>query len=366
MEFMREAIRLAKLGTGRVSPNPLVGAVIVRDGEIIGRGYHRRYGDLHAERDALKNLAKNRKSAEGADMYVTLEPCCHYGKQPPCTDAIIKSGIKRVFIGSADPNPLVAGKGANMLRKNGIEVIENVLKNECDNINYIFFYYIKTGKPYVALKYSMSLDGKIAAHTGESQWITGDAARSDVHKKRNHYSAIMVGLGTVISDDPQLTCRISGGRNPIRIICDTNLRTPLDCNLVKTATEIRTIILSTVSDIGKISPYTDLGCEVLTVPLKNGHIDLSAAIKLLGNMKIDSIMIEGGGTLAWSAIKSKTVNKVLAYVAPCIIGGAGAKSPVDGTGFSHMNEILRLKKSSVVKIGDDFLIESEVERCLPE
>lgn len=238
-QYMRRAIELALSAKGRTNPNPMVGAVIVKDGRVIGEGYHHRYGDLHAERDAIKNL---KKSAQGATIYVTLEPCCHYGKQPPCTLAIVEAGISRVVIGSRDPNPLVSGQGAAFLRKNGIEVIEDYLREECDGINPVFFHYIVNKEPYVALKYAMTADGRIATDFGDSKWITGQRARAYVHDLRSYYTGILAGIGTVLADDPLLTCRLPGGRNPIRIIMDSHLKIPLDCNLVKSINEAPLIV----------------------------------------------------------------------------------------------------------------------------
>lgn len=203
-KYMLRAIELAKLGTGFVNPNPLVGAVIVKNGRIIGEGYHMKYGTLHAERNALKNCTE---SPEGAEMYVTLEPCCHYGKNPPCTDAVIASGIKKVYVGSDDPNPLVAGKGIKILRENGIEVVTHFMKEECDKLNDIFFYYITNKKPYVILKYAMTADGKIATSTGKSKWISNEASREHTHQTRKKVAAILVGIGTVLNDNPMLNCR---------------------------------------------------------------------------------------------------------------------------------------------------------------
>lgn len=238
-EYMERAIELAKKGIGAVNPNPLVGAVIVKDGRIIGEGYHAKYGELHAERNAFANLTEE---ATGAEMYVTLEPCCHYGKQPPCVEAIVEHKIAKVYVGSDDPNEKVAGKGIKYLRDNGIEVETQVMKNECDEINPVFFHYITTGKPYVVMKYAMTMDGKIATYKGLSKWITGEEARNRVQHTRHQYKGIMVGIGTVIEDNPMLTCRLEGGRNPIRIVCDSNLSIPIDCNLVKTAKDIPTIV----------------------------------------------------------------------------------------------------------------------------
>ena len=356
--YMRRAIFNAWKGAGHVSPNPMVGAVIVKNGSIIGEGYHEQYGGLHAERNALANC---KESAVGADMFVTLEPCCHYGKQPPCTEAVAASGIKRVFVGSADPNPCVSGKGVAYLRAAGIEVIENVLKDECDEINDVFFYYITTHLPFVTMKYAMTMDGKIACYTGKSQWITSDAARLRVHSDRNRYSAVMVGVGTVIADDPMLNCRIENGVNPIRIICDTILRTPLKSKIVTTADDIPTIIATCCTDKEKISAYEKKNVRILTACEKNNHIDLKKLMETLGAENIDSIILEGGALLNWSALKAGIVNKVQTYVAPKIFGGNDAKSPVGGIGVAIPDECFQLENMKVEHIGEDILIESRVK-----
>jgi len=352
--YMLRAIKLAENGIGFVNPNPLVGAVIVRDGEIIGEGYHECCGGLHAERNALKNCIK---PPEGADMYVTLEPCCHHGKTPPCTDAVIESGIKRVFIGSPDPNPLVAGKGVEILRKNGIEVIENFERASCDAINEVFFHYITKKTPYVIMKYAMTLDGKIACRTGKSRWITGEDARHNVHVDRHRYSAIMTGIGTVLADDPMLDCRIEGGRNPVRIICDTRLRTPLNSRIVKTAKDIRTVIAT--CELNGHQPYVNMGCELITVSKRDGHVNLQKLMSELGKTGLDSVILEGGGELNWSALSCGTVNRVQAYIAPKIFGGGGF-SPVSGAGFSFPDESIKLSDVTVKNIGGDYLIEGKV------
>ena len=237
-DYMTRAIELAEGGVGYTSPNPLVGAVIVKDGRIIGEGYHERYGSLHAERNAFASL---KESAEGATIYVTLEPCCHHGKQPPCTEAIVENKIARVVIGSRDPNPLVSGKGTAYLREHGILVEEDFMREECDRLNPIFFHYITNKLPYVVMKYAMTLDGKIATVTGASKWISGEESRHMVHELRHKYRGIMVGIGTVLADDPMLNCRIEGLRSPVRIICDSHLAIPLESNICKTAKEYDTI-----------------------------------------------------------------------------------------------------------------------------
>lgn len=358
-KYMRLALEEAKRGSGGVNPNPLVGAVIVRDGEVLSTGYHERYGELHAERNALAHL--DGQSAEGATMYVTLEPCCHHGHQPPCTDAIIEHKLARVVIGSRDPNPLVAGKGVKILRNAGIEVKEDVLREACDAVNEVFMHYITTKRPFVAMKTAMTMDGKIACHTGASQWISGEASRQYVQTLRNHYKGIMVGVGTVLADNPRLTCRLEGGRNPLRIVCDSHLQTPLGATVVQTAREVPTILATTVEDEAAWAPYLEKGCKVLLCKEKDGHIDLNDLMEKLGAQGIDGILLEGGGTLNEAALRAGIVNKVISFVAPKIVGGATAKTPVEGAGVDHPDAAYALKITSVRFIGDDLLIESEVK-----
>lgn len=356
-KYMRQAIALALKGTGRVNPNPLVGAVVVKDGRIIGEGYHQQYGCPHAERNAL---AACTESAAEATIYVTLEPCCHHGKNPPCTEALIQAGISRVVVGSADPNPLVAGKGIAQLKAAGIQVEEGFLQAECDAINFIFFHYITTNKPYLALKYAMTADGKIACHTGASRWITGEVARHHVHQLRNKYAAIMVGTGTVLADDPELTCRIESGNNPVRIVCDTQLRTPLSSKLVTTAKEVPTIIATCCQEESRHKPYQEAGCQVWVVPSKNGGVDLQTLVHRLGQEKIDSVLVEGGGQLNWSLLQAGLVQRVYTYIAPKIFGGAAAKSPVGGIGVDNPQQAFQMRVVATQQLGEDFLLEQEV------
>lgn len=357
-DYMRRALQLAERGRGWTSPNPMVGAVIVRDGHILAEGWHARYGDLHAERAALANAEE---AVRGATMYVTLEPCCHHGKQPPCTDAIIDSGITRVVVGSADPNPLVAGKGVAILRAAGIEVVENVLREECDALNEVFLHYIREKQPFVVMKAAMTLDGKIATYTGASRWVTGEAARAHGHSLRHRYRAIMVGSGTVLADDPLLTCRIENGRDPLRIVCDSRLRTPLSARLVQTARETPTLIATCVEDAARIAPYENAGCRVWSLPERDGHVDLVALMQRLGAENIDSVLIEGGGTLAWAALEAGIVQKVYSYIAPKLFGGRDAKTPVEGEGVALPEECAQLSATNISRLGEDVLIESEVQ-----
>lgn len=290
-QYMKMALELAQKGMGFTAPNPMVGAVIVKNGRIIGQGYHRKYGGLHADREAL---AACTEEPEGASIYVTLEPCCHYGKQPPCVNAILETGIRRVIIGSSDPNPLVAGKGIRILKDHGIEVTENILKEECDKLNEAFFYYIQNKKPYVVMKYAMTMDGKTAAYTGESKWVTGEAARIHVQKQRLKYTGIMVGVGTVLADDPMLTCRLENSRNPVRIICDSHLRTPLTSKIVRTAKTIPTILASSSKDQQKIKNYEELGTVKKIKKGANSAVFTIQAEKILDDLKTgDSVAVNG-------------------------------------------------------------------------
>ena len=355
-QYMEWAIELARKGLGRTNPNPMVGAVIVKDGRILAEGYHEAYGKLHAERNAIGAL---KESAEGADLYVTLEPCCHYGKTPPCTEAIIEAKIKRVIIGSRDPNPKVAGKGAALLRKAGIEVTEDFMREECDRINPVFFHYIQKKTPYVVLKYAMTADGKTATKTGASRWITGEEARTQVHTFRHRYMAIMTGIGTVLEDDPMLNTRIAGLKSPIRVICDSHLSISPACRICKTAKEYPTILACAEADEAKAEVLRSLGLEILILPDASGRVDLRALMRNLGERGIDSVLLEGGGTLNEAALRLGLVNRVLCYIAPKIFGGGEAKSPVGGIGVKTPQEAYLLRCEQVSTVGNDLLIEYE-------
>lgn len=364
IEYMQYAIRLAEQGTGWVNPNPKVGAVIVKDGRIIGEGYHRRYGELHAERNAIASL---KESAEGAVLYVTLEPCCHHGKTPPCTEAVLESGIKKVVIGSRDPNPLVSGKGASWLRERGIVVEEDVLREQCDRLNPAFFHHITTGKPYVVMKYAMTLDGKIASRTGASRWITGDAAREHVHRLRGDYAAIMAGIGTVLADDPMLNCRMEGAHQPLRVIVDTHLRLPLESRICNSADQYPTVVACgediSVGTAGKRAHWLrEKGIRVVSFPKSDRReaVDLRALTEWLGSEKIDSVLVEGGGTIHEAALEAGIVNHVCAYLAPKLLGGAKAITPVEGLGAETPDRAALLENLSLTQLGADLLLEYDI------
>lgn len=371
-QFMKRAIELAKQGAGWTAPNPLVGAVVVKNGRIIGEGYHRKYGELHAERNALAACTED---PAGATLYVTLEPCCHYGKTPPCTEIIIEKKIAKVVIGSRDPNPKVAGKGARILREHGIEVVEDYMREACDALNPVFFHYITTKTPYVVLKFAMTLDGKIATRTGASKWITGEAARNHVHQLRSRYAGILAGIGTVLADDPMMNCRIDGAHQPLRIILDSHLRIPMGSRLVRSAKEYPLLIVCNESTrdreegTNRIQKMEEAGAKVWTLPEKNGHPDLNVLMQRLGEEKIDSVLIEGGGTVNEAALKAHIVHHVYAYIAPKIFGGEDAKTPVEGSGIRLPQECANLRLAKITVLLNDMLLEYDVEgetECSPE
>lgn len=371
-QFMKRAIELAKQGAGWTAPNPLVGAVVVKNGRVISEGYHRKYGELHAERNALAACTED---PAGATLYVTLEPCCHYGKTPPCTEIIIEKKIAKVVIGSRDPNPKVAGKGARILREHGIEVVEDYMREACDALNPVFFHYITTKTPYVVLKFAMTLDGKIATRTGASKWITGEAARNHVHQLRGRYAGILAGIGTVLADDPMLNCRIDGAHQPLRIILDSHLRIPMGSRLVRSAKEYPLLIVCNESTrdreegTSRIQKLEEAGAKVWTLPEKNGHPDLNVLMQRLGEEKIDSVLIEGGGTVNEAALKAHIVHRVYAYIAPKIFGGEDAKTPVEGSGIRLPQECAKLRLAKITVLLNDMLLEYDVEgetECSPE
>lgn len=358
-KYMELALTLALKGKGTVSPNPMVGAVIVKDGRIIGEGYHQRYGEGHAEVNAFKNASEDVK---GATMYVTLEPCSHHGKTPPCAEKIVEKKIKKVVIGTLDPNPLVSGRGVKILQDAGIEVESGILNDKCIKINEIFMKYIVEKEPFVVMKSAMSLDGKIATSAGESKWITGEESRRNVHVLRKELSAIMVGVETVIKDDPELTCRIENGINPIRIVVDSTLRIPIDSKIIKTADKVKTIIATTKkAERNTIKILEDYGVQIIIADTnKEGRVDLKDLMKKLGEAKIDSILLEGGAKLNFSALEEGIVDKVQIYIAPKIIGGQNAKGPVGGLGIDKLEQAFKLKEITYKTVGEDILIEGYI------
>lgn len=368
--YMKRALDLAKRGLGRVSPNPMVGAVLVKDGKVIGEGYHGFYGGPHAE---VAALASSGESPEGSTLYVTLEPCCHYGKTPPCTQAVIAAGIKRVVVAMLDPNPLVAGRGVELLQLAGIEVTVGLLEAESRQLNEVFICYISEKRPFTILKSAMSLDGKIATAGGQSQWITSEAARRHGHETRARVKAIMVGIGTVLADDPLLTCRLSveGGTigehaNPIRLVADTALRTPLNSKLVQTAQETPLWLICGAgagqSD-GKREALEAAGVKIIEVSVaSDGRIHLGEAMKQLAEAKIDSLLVEGGSQLSDAVLREGVVDEINFYMAPMIIGGQGAKGAIGGLGADLLSEAVKLKEMTMEAIGTDWLIRAKIDK----
>ena len=360
--YMRRALTLAEKGIGYTNPNPLVGAVIVKNGEVIGEGYHMKYGGNHAEVNAFLNATQD---VRDATLYVNLEPCSHFGKTPPCANAIVKKGIKKVFIGLMDPNPKVAGKGIEILRSNGIEVVVGLLEDECKKVNEIFLKYITTNIPFCILKTAMTLDGKVASYTGNSRWVTNGISRKYVHELRHKVSAIMVGIGTVITDDPKLNVRLEGKvtKNPIRIIVDSTGKIPLSSKVLNVNLDTKTILATTKrASEDKLKILKEMGIEILIVPQKNNRVDLSYLMKALGERNIDSVLLEGGSNLNYSATQEGIVDKIITFIAPKIIGGASAKTPIGGKGIALMNDAIKVESMQIHKFGDDFMLEGYLER----
>lgn len=359
-KYMRRALGLAEMARGFTSPNPMVGAVIVKNGKIIGEGYHKKYGDWHAEVNAFNNATED---VTGGTMYVTLEPCSHTGKTPPCADKIIEKKLGRVVVATKDPNPLVSGRGIERIKKAGIKVDVGVMSNESIILNEVFMKYIVSKRPFVIYKSSTTLDGKIATVKGESRWISNEISRNKVHLMRHFYSGIMVGINTVISDDPMLNCRIDGLTSPIRIVVDSSLKIPVDCKLVQTADKYRTIVATIQNDNSlKAEMLKQFGVTVIKIKELNGRVDLDNLMDILGNMGIDSILIEGGGTLAFNVFKQNIIDKVVYYIAPKIFGGMSAKTSVEGDGFNYINECVKLKDISTEIVNDDVCITAYVDK----
>lgn len=357
--YMRQALHIAKNALGRTSPNPMVGAVVVKNGEIVGYGWHKRAGTPHAEIHALKQAGE---AAAGATLYVTLEPCCHHGRTGPCTEAVIHAGIKKVVVAMTDPNPLVAGCGLTQLRKAGIEVIEGILAKEAAQLNEVFIKWISTEMPFTVLKTAMTLDGKIATSTGDSKWITGPAARQHGHQLRSQYDGILVGIGTVLADNPSLTARIPNGKNPIRIIVDTMARTPVTAKVVADQLAPTIIAVSSLAPRERVAALKNQGIEILTVPPNDFGLDLHSLFLKLGGKKITSILIEGGARINASALEANIVDKIYCFIAPKLLGGMNAPGPLGGQGIAKLSDALLLENSKTDYVGDDILISAYLRR----
>ncbi|MEW6388105.1 MAG: bifunctional diaminohydroxyphosphoribosylaminopyrimidine deaminase/5-amino-6-(5-phosphoribosylamino)uracil reductase RibD [Thermodesulfobacteriota bacterium] len=354
--YMKTALRLAAKGAGRVSPNPMVGAVVVRQGEVVGRGYHRRVGGAHGEVEALRDAGEK---ARGATLYVTLEPCNHQGRTPPCTQAVLQAGIRRVVIAALDPNPQVTGGGAAFLAAQGLKVEIGLLEAEARRLNEAWFKWVLTGLPLVIAKAACSLDGRIATAGGESQWLTGEAARAFGHRLRHQADAILVGRGTVRADDPQLTARLprGRGRDPIRLVLDSRLRLPLTARILHLESPAPTWVACTeAAPKKKIQDIEKLGAEVLVLPEEHGRVALKPLLTLLGQRQVQSLLVEGGAETLGAFFDQRLVDKFYFFYAPKILGGRQALSVVGGEGVVHLAEAHQARELTMRKLGPDLLI----------
>ncbi|HWK23847.1 MAG TPA: bifunctional diaminohydroxyphosphoribosylaminopyrimidine deaminase/5-amino-6-(5-phosphoribosylamino)uracil reductase RibD [Ureibacillus sp.] len=354
-EYMQLALDLAASAKGNTNPNPCVGAVLVKDGVIVGTGLHRKAGEPHAEVHAFKMAGDH---AKGATLYVTLEPCSHYGKTPPCANLVKESGVSRVVVATMDPNPSVAGRGINLLIEAGIEVEVGLLEQEARKLNERFIHNMLTNKPFVISKFAMTIDGKISTHNGHSKWITSEEARLQVHKLRHEVDAILVGVGTVLADNPSLTTRLPHreGKNPIRIILDSDLRTPLNANVVDT-TEAQTIIVChTEADQTKMNKLKEMGVQILSVSKNECGLDLEESLHQLYKMGITDVLVEGGAEINASFLRAGLINKFLVFIAPKVLGGRNSKTPFAGLDIDHMDEALQIEFDSIEQFGPDLCI----------
>lgn len=355
--YMKRALKLAKKGEGRVSPNPMVGAVIVKENRIVGEGYHRCYGEEHAEVNAIKSASEPIK---GSTFYVTLEPCTHHGRTPPCVDALIAAHPARVVIGTADPNPLVAGGGIKALKKHDIQTTQGVLAEECRELNERFFKFMETGIPFITLKYAQSIDGRIATATGHSHWISSPASLKYVHKLRSIHDGILVGIGTVMNDNPDLTVRMVKGRSPLRIIIDQHLKIPLEATVLKNQDTAKTVIATTVkADSQKASRLMQMGIEILTVDsVKDNRVDLQNLLAELGKLGITSVLIEGGASIITSVLRNRMADRLVIIIAPKIIG-RGIEA-VGNLNIARIDDAYRLSYRKIVRKGDDIIIDGRI------
>lgn len=360
---MRRALELAERGAGWTSPNPMVGAVVVKQNIILGEGWHAEFGGPHAEFVALQRAGT---LARNADLYLNLEPCVAApGKRnPPCADEIIRAGIQRVFVALRDPDPRINGRGIESLRRAGIDVIEGVLEREARKLNEIYLKFKTTGKPFVTLKMAMTADGKIATHAGDSRWISSQKSLEFAHELRHRHRAILVGIETVLADDPQLTARLEKKtRNPIRIVLDSHGRIPLDAAVVRSAEQIRTILATTDAiPADKERALQQAHVEVWKLPARDGRVDPHAVIQKLSHERIDSVLIEGGAEIAWSFVSQELTDKVLFVIAPKIVGGRAAPGPVGGVGFERLSDAISLKEITISRLGNDILYEAYLDR----
>jgi diaminohydroxyphosphoribosylaminopyrimidine deaminase/5-amino-6-(5-phosphoribosylamino)uracil reductase len=356
---MNRALRLAEKGRGRTSPNPMVGAVLVKEGRAVGDGYHAKAGEAHAEIVALRQA---REEAKGATLYLNLEPCAHYGKTPPCAPEVIEAGVKRVVIGMEDPNPLVKGKGIEILRRAGLEVEVGILERECRRLNEAFCKYILKKEPFVILKAAATLDGKIATRTGDSKWISGEASRRFVHKLRDQVDGVLVGVGTVLKDDPLLTARVRGGRDPYRIVLDSRLKIPEQAKVIGTSPSKTIIAATALAPKDKIEKFEKRGVQIFIFDSKEGKVNLKTCLSKLGEIGMMSLLVEGGGQVNGSFLDEGLIDKLLLFLSPKMIGDQQAPGIFDGRGVSNLQEAIGLKEMKTRRVGEDILIEGYLER----
>ena len=366
-KWMKRALRLAEAGRGRTSPNPVVGAVLVKRGEVVGEGYHAKIGEAHAEIVALRQAGEK---ARGAVLYLNLEPCTHYGKTPPCVPQVIKAGLKRAVIGMEDPNPLVNGKGIELLRKSGLDVKLGVLGKECQRLNEAFCKYIVKREPFVVLKVAATLDGKIATRNGDSKWISGEAARRFVHRLRDQVDGVLVGIGTVLKDDPLLTARMKEGREPYRIVLDSRLKIPEEAKVFEHSPS--EVILATTGSAPheKIERLEKRGVRVLIVDSKEGRVDLRSCLSKLGEIGMMNLLVEGGSQVNGSFLDEGLIDKFLLFLSPRWVGDPQALGIFGGRGVSTLKEAIGLKEIKTKRIGEDIFVEGYLEwgtkSCSPE
>lgn len=364
-KYMQLALDLAQKGVGRTSPNPAVGAVLVKNGRVIGQGFHPQAGQPHAEVFALREAGED---AFGADVYVTLEPCSHYGKTPPCADALIEAGVKRVFVGTVDPNPQVAGRGLDKLKAAGIQVETGILEKECRRLIAPFAKHVLTKMPFTIYKAAMTIEGAIATHCGDSRWVSSADSRYIVHKLRDRIEAIMVGINTVLNDDPMLTTRLphGAGRDPLRVIVDSQLRMPLCSKMLTMESTAKTLIATASGDLEKRKALESLGAEVLVIPGSNQRVDLNKLWLELGRRNVQRLLLEGGATLASAALAAGLIDQLMIFIAPKLIAGRPVHGIFSGPGRDKMADALRLSDLRYEQVGEDLLITGDLTTCLPD
>jgi diaminohydroxyphosphoribosylaminopyrimidine deaminase/5-amino-6-(5-phosphoribosylamino)uracil reductase len=357
-QWMKRALRLAEKGRGRTSPNPMVGAILVKDGKVVGEGYHAKTGEAHAEIIALQQA---REEARGAILYLNLEPCTHYGKTPPCAPQVIEAGVKRVVIGMEDPNPLVKGKGIEILRKAGLDVAVGILEKECRRVNEAFCKYILKKEPFVILKVAATLDGKMATRNGDSKWISGEASRRFVHKLRDQVDGVMVGIGTVLKDDPLLTARIRGGRDPYRIVLDSRLKVPEEAKVIGTSPSKAIIATTELAPKDKIEKFEKRGVQVLVLDSKEGRVNLKSCLSKLGEIGMMNLLVEGGSQVNGSFLDEGLIDKLLLFLSPRLIGDHQALGIFGGRGVFILPKAIVLKEIKTKRLGEDILLEGYLE-----